>query len=416
MIELESLIISEDFLQICRMQLSLLFSNYFADESVIYLTDNGEKEAKLIPILYYPDRTNTDIDTNDSLLPPCFNNPISDNLQDSLEDESLEKSLIRYNLNSPTPHQLILPLIYQDLVLGLLATNRKNKPWQPSEIIQIEKVVKTITNARIIEQKQQLAEAHLTRLKQLNQLENDYKHDFLHQLRNPLTSIRTFAKLLLKKIIPEDANYQTIQYIIHECDRIRDLIADFSQQWQTENIDNNLSLPKSHTSFFLTEKIENLEKIDINEIISPIIESSKIIAQEKNIKIFANNDGKEKYILTNKKALTEIVNNLLDNAIKYTPDNGKILVEVEKENQEFIQLKISDTGYGIPEDEQERIFERHYRGSQEKSEISGTGLGLAIVKELCQKIHVNIELISPYHWLKNQKNLGSQFLLSIPQA
>ena len=120
------------------------------------------------------------------------------------------------------------------------------------------------------------------------------------------------------------------------------------------------------------------------------------IAQDKNITFMSDIDDGLPLISSNPKALTEVLNNLLDNAVKYTPEGGKICVEIVKQKStpegEKIVVEISDTGYGIPPEDQKHIFERHYRGVQEEGDIDGTGLGLAIVKELCDKMSVDIEI------------------------
>ncbi len=403
--------ISDEFIQLCHSQLNLLFTKFFAQQSAIYLTDNHTEEPKLIPILVYPDPFSSN--NNPSLL-PLPENSWENSFSDVLDDHNNSEPLINYYPNSHAPHQLILPLIYQNIVLGLLATTRKNSPWQSTEILQIKEITNTIAIARILEEKQQITETKLTQLQQFRQLENDHLDDFLHQLRNPLTAIHTFAKLLLKRLLIDDPNYNISQSIYRESDRIKELIADFSQQWQGKDLEEIVTLNNPHTSFFLTEKIEHLETVNILSIIEPIIENIKIIAQEKNIAILENINIQTESILTNQKALREIINNLLDNAVKYTPNNGKVKIEMEENKAEKIIVKIADTGYGIPLNEQKQIFERHYRGSQENSNISGTGLGLAIVKELADKIKIQIKLISPFYWLENQSYNGSEFILEIP--
>lgn len=407
----ENIKISDEFLKLCHSQLNLLFTKFFAQESAIYLTDNHEQEPKLIPVLIYPNSYSTDI----PYLLPFDSDSWEDNISEVLDDKNNREPLINYYPNSNDPHQLILPLIYQNIVLGLLATTRKNAPWQSAEIMQIKEITNTIAIARILEQKEQITKTKLTELKKFRQLENDHLDDFLHQLRNPLTTIRTFAKLLLKRLFVDDPNYSISESIYRESDRITELIADFSQQWQGENQEEILTLNTPHTSFFLTEKIEHLERVNLISIIDPIIENIKIIAQEKNITITENINIQTKSVLTNKKALREIINNLLDNAVKYTPNNGKIKVEIEEDKEEKIIVKIADTGYGIPLEDQKHIFERRYRGIQTNGDISGTGLGLAIVKELADKINIKIKLISPFYWLENQHHNGTQFILEIPQ-
>lgn len=408
----EEVRVSEEFIRLCEAQLNLILQNFLVQESAIYLTNSGNNETpKLIPILVYPNSASS---SRFNSLPFLPSTSVKETFNDSVNDSFQPQEITTHIPNSNAPHQLILPLIYQDLVLGLLATKRKTLPWQQNEILQIKEIAQTITLARIIEQKQQLTEIKLTRLENLRILENNHIDDFLHQLRNPLTAIRTFAKLLLKRLLPDEPNYQISESIIRESDRLKDLITDFNEQWEGFNNYEILPLNETQsTSFFLTQKIETLERFDIQEVITPLISSIQVIAEETNISLLTKIDDDLSLILSNKKALTEILNNLLENAVKYTPINGKVLLEINQNESELI-IKISDTGYGIPQEDQQHIFERHYRGIQSQGEISGTGLGLAIVKELCDKIGIRISLTSPYYWTQNQQLQGTQFSLLIP--
>ena len=100
------------------------------------------------------------------------------------------------------------------------------------------------------------------------------------------------------------------------------------------------------------------------------------------------------WVLADRSALTEVVINLLDNASKYTPVGGQIWVELD-DYSDRVELWITDTGYGIPKDDQNRLFERHYRGVQAQSTIAGTGLGLSIARELMRQMNGEIMVFSP---------------------
>lgn len=409
----EDINISQEFLNVCHAQLTILIKSFFVQEIAIYLTNNSVDKTQLIPIFIYPDSAYNNYIKSLFYLPENVSNDSYYNYSQILEDSLLSQEITRYLPNTSSPYQLILPLIYEGIILGLLAIKRNTNTWHESEILQIKDIAQTISIVRFIEQKQHLMEIKLNEIQQLRSIENDHIDDFLHQLRNPLTAIRTFGKLLLKRLLFEDKNYQITENIIRESDRMKDLITDFSQQWDGFNNDDIITLNQNQSSFFLPEKIEALESLDITNIINPLINSIKVIAEEKNIKVFYQTNDSLPLILSNEKALKEILNNILENAVKYTPNYGKIMIELAQEKQELI-IKISDTGYGIPEADQPHIFERHYRGVQTQGDIYGTGLGLSIVKELCDKIGVKITLISPYNWVKNQDNQGTQFCLLIP--
>ena len=410
----EDVKVSNEFIDLCEAQLSLLFHNFLVQESVVYLTNNFHQEPKLIPILVYP--TSGD-NYCQSLLPAFSQNFIDDKVTDVFDDNLNAQILYpdEEEINPQASNQLVLPLMYQDIVFGLLTTSRKNKPWQSHEIIKVKEITQTLAIARLLEQKQQILEKQHRQLQELQEIKDEHLDDFFHQLKNPLTAIRTFAKLLLRTIAPDDANTNYSQNIIHQSDRIQQLISDFSQQWSSSSSQVTTLTPHLSTSFFLAENIETLTAIDILPVVKPIVETGKIMAAEKNIQVNFYADSNLPTVISNSKALTEIVNNLLENAIKYTPENGQILVEINSTKDNSIKLKIGDTGYGIPLEDQGHIFERNYRGEQSKSDIQGTGLGLSIVKELAEKIKVTIELVSPFYWNNNQQNKGTQFILIFNQ-
>ncbi|AUC60973.1 two-component signal transduction system histidine kinase [Cyanobacterium sp. HL-69] len=420
MAEYEEVFVSKEFISLCQSQLILLAQNLAVQESAIYLTERVKgDEPKLIPVIVYPFSSG---DNNGDLLLLPESEEGADfefNLMEE-RDTNLNK-IINYIPESASPYQLLLPLIHDDCMVGLLATNRGTKPWRKQEVLQVQEVAHTITFARLLDQKQQISEQQLKRYQQLQKLQNDHLDDFFHQLRNPLTAIRTFGKLLIKRLKGDDQNYTIAQGIVREGDRLRDLIQDFSEDWKVVSNTSNLSLEQGQsTSFFLTENIQKLEKVDLKQLIKPLIMGIDSIAQDKNITFMSDIDDGLPLISSNPKALTEVLNNLLDNAVKYTPEGGKICVEIVKQKStpegEKIVVEISDTGYGIPPEDQKHIFERHYRGVQEEGDIDGTGLGLAIVKELCDKMSVDIEIFSPSFWIKNQQLNGTTFSLFIPIA
>ena len=100
-------------------------------------------------------------------------------------------------------------------------------------------------------------------------------------------------------------------------------------------------------------------------------------------------------IYANVKALQEVFSNIIDNALKYTPPGGKILIQVGQEKANFQGIAISNTGSGIPPEDLAHLGERHYRGVQAQTEIPGSGLGLAIAQQLIQQMQGEIEIFSP---------------------
>ena len=109
-----------------------------------------------------------------------------------------------------------------------------------------------------------------------------------------------------------------------------------------------------------------------------------------------------------------MLSNLIDNALKYTPGGGQIYIQTGLEQGHYQGIAISDTGLGIPAQDLEHIFERHYRGVQRSSNIPGTGLGLAIAKDLIERMHGKIQVFSPARPSSVAGGAGTTFIVWLP--
>lgn len=152
------------------------------------------------------------------------------------------------------------------------------------------------------------------------------------------------------------------------------------------------------------QRISEFELIDINlkRMVNSVINSLKYKADRKNISII--NNVEEIYIKVNP-IFINVIENLLDNAIKYSPENSEVIIESKVLNDK-VRIYVKDFGIGIPDEYKKRIFERFERGS--KLGIKGTGLGLAIVKRI-------VELHNGKVWVEDNKPKGSVFIVEIPR-
>ena len=148
------------------------------------------------------------------------------------------------------------------------------------------------------------------------------------------------------------------------------------------------------------------ERLDLYRLCSRYVES----IQKQNINgISVSMEGEPSYVYGNRELLESIIHNLCDNAIKYNRENGSVRVSVTNDDKNVF-LKVSDTGIGIAEKDQEQIFERFYRVDKSRSKaVGGTGLGLSIVKHACI---LNDGTIS----LQSQPGYGSTFTATFPKA
>ena len=216
------------------------------------------------------------------------------------------------------------------------------------------------------------------------------KQDFFinasHELKTPLTSILGYSELLINmshKDKNENKKTDFIKRINAEALRMKELVL------------NMLTLSRMEANW--QETID--EKIDLKDIILNVFESNKIKSQKRNINIEL--DIESAIIIANKEKITEVVNNLVDNAIKYTDDGGEIKI-ILKNNKDKAIFTVKDNGCGIESKYLNRIFERFFRVKNEKYlKVQGTGLGLTIVKNICA--HYNADI-----YINSEENKGTE--------
>jgi signal transduction histidine kinase len=150
-----------------------------------------------------------------------------------------------------------------------------------------------------------------------------------------------------------------------------------------------------------------IHRLNVSQFVESCVETTQRPASEKDIRISVNLQDSVPDIAADRRRLSEVLQNLLDNAIQYTPSGGQIMVGASAQNGE-VTFTVSDTGIGIPRVDQPRIFERFYRVDVARSrEVGGTGLGLSIAKHLVDAHGGRI-------WVESEVGQGSQFHFTVP--
>ena len=343
---------------------------------------------------------------------------LPDRLADSLETDSSNT----WQSKSAKTKQLILPLAHQETFIGLLVTGRDDRIWHTAETQQIEEIARTIAIGRFIELQHHWTQNELELQENLRRIEHDRLDNLLHQLRNPLTALRTFGKLLLKRLLPDDANSELVKSILAQSDRFQTLLEQFeAESNKLPETGTEISLPClestqriDRSSFLLPSSLVELESINLNGILEPLLDTARAIAAERGLELIACLPEEISPVMGDSAALREIFSNLLDNALKYTLSGGKVQLDLVTSNDRMLGVAVRDTGLGIPASDRERIYERHYRGIQAQGDIPGTGLGLAIARELVQKMQGEIELISPNGLAED--SIGTTFIVWLTKA
>mgnify|MGYP006269347703 CR=1 FL=1 len=454
---------SSEFISLCRSQVALLSQGLGAAAIVVYLTEDLREagHTKLVPIVAYPEtageweknyswdvilrngkrvETNTIAPTTRLLSAAATSQKIEVKSPLAKHPHTETDQLENLLKNSPVQqHQLLLPLIHDGAVMGLLVTAREDRPWNDREKPQLEKIAHTLAIACILDQRSQWAMGKMRQQQQIQAQQHDILDNLLHQFRNPLTALRTFGQLLLKRLTVTDRNRDIASSIVRESDRLKDLLQQLDitidiqpvnmeaivdsldndndkENFPNTSLENPLSLHLLPASSLSIDNNLLIESLNVAEILSPLIISAKAIADDRKLHLQAKIPVNLPPVQANAKALGEVLTNLIDNALKYTPPGGKIYIQFRyKQNQEipilspdilspefnYLGIGISDTGPGIPPQDLEHLFERYYRGVQAQTNIPGTGLGLAIARELVKQMQGEIQVFSPVNsdWL-----------------
>jgi len=278
-------------------------------------------------------------------------------------------------------------------------------------------VLEDITSLKILEQERvghlrELREKH-QQLQDLDQLRTRFVSNVSHELRTPLAVIKLYATLA-RKGRPEKQTYylQTIEQETHRLETMVENILDLTR------IDRQTL--RLHPELLAAE-----------EIIAQVLEVYQETAEKRGIELKNHVQGDLPRLWADKNDLIQMLTNLIDNALKYTPRGGQVWVAAreigpdkpsspvgppqarqaahgqELADRPMLEIAVGDTGIGIPDDEREHVFERFYRGRNNTPECTGTGLGLAIVQELIAQHGGQVAL-------KSQVGQGSVFILQFP--
>jgi len=231
----------------------------------------------------------------------------------------------------------------------------------------------------------------INRYKELENTRQEFVSNVSHELKTPITSMKILAdSLLMQPDVPVELYEEFMNDIVHEIDRENQIITDL------------LTLVKMDK----TQADLNITSVKINDLLEVLLKRISPIAEKRGIKIRLET-MREVVAEVDEVKLSLACNNLIENAVKYNHDDGKVDVSLNADHK-FFYIRVKDTGCGIPEDCQEQIFERFYRVDKSHSkEIGGTGLGLAITKSSIAMHHGTIKVFS-------KEGEGTTFSVRIP--
>lgn len=232
----------------------------------------------------------------------------------------------------------------------------------------------------------------ITELRRLERVRRDFVANVSHEFKTPLTAIQGFAETLLGGAVEDLGNRQHfLEIILDHARRLTRLTDDLLKLSQIE-----------------ADRMElEFGAISIPALIAGCVETARFRAEQKQLALKIECPDALPTALGDRNGLAEVLQNVLDNAIQYTPPEREIVISAAAKNGKII-VTVSDAGIGIPQTEQTRIFERFYRVDAARSrEGGGTGLGLAIAKHI-------VEAHGGRIWVESEVGRGSDFHFSIP--
>jgi signal transduction histidine kinase len=242
---------------------------------------------------------------------------------------------------------------------------------------------------------------------ELDSLKSEFVSSVSHELRTPLTTIKALTKLLLRDGLSEAKRREYVETISVECDRQIDLVL------------NLLDLSRIEGGVF---RITH-ERVDAGEVVSSVVKSEARAAEKRGHELLIEPIGELPRVCADPKALRRVLSNIIENAIKYTPDGGRIQLAARAEGDEVL-ISVEDNGRGIPAEDMPILFDKFYRGRPaphseatrgvttdaellEDAEVSGVGLGLYLGRNVMEQMGGRISVVS-------EVGRGSRFTLHLP--
>lgn len=314
----------------------------------------------------------------------------------SLNAEARKILAIDKSITLPAPDYIVNNIQILNLIRSSFANKENQHALIKVKINDLEKTIEIKTNIQKESNKKDsllILLSDVTDIISFEQMQSDFLVNVSHEFKTPLSSIKGFAETLLTEAGDDKKiRNEFLQIINQQADRLNEIVDDVISISSIEN----------------TNVIYKKETIALKEYVADNFSKYNKYWPEKNISL-ENNVASDEQINVEKRLFDDVVLNILKNAIKYNVDNGKIIVSCLEDETSY-QIKIQDTGFGISSEQQERVFERFYRGdlSHQHTDINGSGLGLSIASEAIKRLNGSIKLNSKI-------GVGSEFIITIPK-
>ncbi|MCK5581540.1 MAG: GAF domain-containing protein [Candidatus Omnitrophica bacterium] len=392
-----------------RLNQPLLTELGFEKYLLATFTPNGKLHARLASG-FTPEKTTAIIEKlsrNINIASLLEGVPLLSSLKTSQELKNTFTELFQVH------HFILVPILAQKQMLGILFAGNHSDAFAitegDEELVSIlaDQVSQSVENARLFEQvyiakqgmemkvqqrTQQLSSA-LEEVKKISKMKSEFISAVSHELRTPLTSIKGYAAILITgKVgnIPDKVK-ERLKKINKHSDSLVQLINNLLDIARIESGHAEMKFAP-HDVYSLVENVE--------DILAPQM-------KEKNINFASDIDSNLPELFIDKNQIGRIFINLVSNAIKFTPEHGKITIKAQLDKEQAL-ISVSDTGIGIKEEDAEKLFNEFYRVDNEINQhVKGTGLGLALAKKI-------VEAHQGKMWLTSKVREGTTFFFTLP--
>jgi len=270
-----------------------------------------------------------------------------------------------------------------DLTLTIVEDDR----GEPTAFIEI------ITDLTQLKKAEQVIKNQLEKLKKLDIIKEEYFYATSHEFKTPLTTIVSLTKMILDEKLGKISEKQREALDLVYCDSKR----------LRGSVQKILDISKIESG----RMVYNIEKLRVSEIFDDVLETLKIIINAKNLAVNKKIEKAMPDVFADKDRLAIVIENLVNNAVKFTPDGGRIDITASKDGDNVL-VEVHDTGVGIPPEDLKKVFEKYYQvKSGGKTDAGGSGLGLVICKRIVEDIGGRI-------WVESKPGQGSKFKFTLP--
>lgn len=353
----------------------------------------SENENKLLPLFVKPQNLKLDYEidltNNNSFFTRAFlsGNPLYITDKDDIDKISFLKDR---GINSI----LIFPVMTSKIKYGIIVIcDKKHKRYTNDDLSLIDITVKQLALLMNFSDLYSKISHYAAKLENLNRIKDDFIASVNHEIKTPLTTIKGFLSVLLSGDTGSlnDQQLSFLNLIDQATNRLINIVS------------NLLDISKLNSRGDM-----EFEKVDLVEFINTILPSLRMKAYSRNIRIVFNSDLKSAYANIDRHWIGQVINNLIDNAIKYSPPSSIITVSLY-DRGDVVVFCVEDQGYGIDEDDKKFIFEKFFRGKNVSFNTEGSGLGLSIVKTIIDKHNGKV-------WFESEKGKGSKFYFAIKKV